>query len=253
MAVPLQFVFHLFLWQSVFLQVKTQLSEVKFLKDQRKCWLFCLVSFGLLPCLSPPWLWQKKSDSLKCAIHHQRGILQAIRPIQKNIQIIHFWISKKQITLKSENTLYCTLNLLTADFVKPCKIAEKEFVQCSTASIQSLFDKLSTGRYPSISKGRSDPAICSYLHDYNLRICISVGIPGLESIKSFDPFHLNRIKITQGNSNAINLKVDLTNVKINGFGHTNVVESLYVHIHIHIYLLLLGKLIFLLEKSLPVL
>lgn len=52
------------------------------------------------------------------------------------------------------------------------------------------------------------------------------GIPGLDSIKSFDPFYLNRIRITQGNSNAINLKVELANVKINGFGHTNVLESM---------------------------
>uniref|UniRef100_A0A1B0AG59 Circadian clock-controlled protein n=1 Tax=Glossina pallidipes TaxID=7398 RepID=A0A1B0AG59_GLOPL len=81
------------------------------------------------------------------------------------------------------------------DYIKPCKIADKNFVKCSTDSIQQLFDKLNT------------------------------GIPGLDSIKSFDPFHLNRIKITQGNSQAINLKVELANVKINGFGHTNVLES----------------------------
>lgn len=53
-----------------------------------------------------------------------------------------------------------------------------------------------------------------------------LGIPGLDSIKSFDPFYLNRIKITQGNSQAINLKVELSNVKIIGFGHTHVLESL---------------------------
>ncbi|KAI8123532.1 Protein takeout [Lucilia cuprina] len=52
-----------------------------------------------------------------------------------------------------------------------------------------------------------------------------LSIPGLDSIKSFDPFYLNRIKITQGNSQAINLKVELSNVKIIGFGHTNVLES----------------------------
>uniref|UniRef100_A0A1I8Q1T7 Hemolymph juvenile hormone binding protein n=1 Tax=Stomoxys calcitrans TaxID=35570 RepID=A0A1I8Q1T7_STOCA len=84
----------------------------------------------------------------------------------------------------------------TADYIKTCKIAEKNFVNCSTESIQMLFDKLNT------------------------------GIPGLDTIKSFDPFLLNRIKITQGNSNAINLKVELSNVKIEGFGHTNVLESM---------------------------
>ncbi|KAH8419556.1 hypothetical protein KR222_005777, partial [Zaprionus bogoriensis] len=82
------------------------------------------------------------------------------------------------------------------DYIKQCKIADKNFVNCSTQSIQQLFDKLND------------------------------GIPGLTSIKSFDPFHLNRIRISQGNSNAINLKVELANVKIIGFGHTNVLESL---------------------------
>ncbi|KAH8261324.1 hypothetical protein KR044_007173 [Drosophila immigrans] len=82
------------------------------------------------------------------------------------------------------------------DYIKQCKIADKNFVNCSTQSIQQLFDKLND------------------------------GIPGLTSIKSFDPFHLNRIRISQGNSNAINLKVELANVKIIGFGHTNVMESL---------------------------
>ncbi|XP_017042201.1 circadian clock-controlled protein daywake isoform X2 [Drosophila ficusphila] len=80
-------------------------------------------------------------------------------------------------------------------YIKECRIAEKDFVNCSTHSIQQLFDKLND------------------------------GIPGLTSIKSFDPFYLNRIRITQGNSNAINLKVELANVKIIGFGHTNVLES----------------------------
>ncbi|CAD7005386.1 unnamed protein product [Ceratitis capitata] len=83
-----------------------------------------------------------------------------------------------------------------ADYIKECQIADKNFINCSTQSIQQLFDKLND------------------------------GIPGLNSIKSFDPFYLNRIRITQGNSNAINLKVELANVKINGFGHTNVLESI---------------------------
>ncbi|XP_017860810.1 PREDICTED: uncharacterized protein LOC108612439 [Drosophila arizonae] len=82
------------------------------------------------------------------------------------------------------------------DYIKECKIADKNFVNCSTQSIQQLFDKLND------------------------------GIPGLTSIKSFDPFHLNRIRISQGNSNAINLKVELANIKIFGFGHTKVIESL---------------------------
>ncbi|KAH8286055.1 hypothetical protein KR054_001856 [Drosophila jambulina] len=81
------------------------------------------------------------------------------------------------------------------DYIKECRIADKDFVNCSTHSIQQLFDKLND------------------------------GIPGLTSIKSFDPFYLNRIRITQGNSNAINLKVELANVKIIGFGHTHVLES----------------------------
>ncbi|XP_037956596.1 uncharacterized protein LOC119686165 [Teleopsis dalmanni] len=85
---------------------------------------------------------------------------------------------------------------ITADFIDECKIQEKNFINCSTKSIQKLFDKLND------------------------------GIPGLNSIKSFDPFHLNRIKISQGNSNAINLKVELSNVKIIGFGRTNVLESI---------------------------
>ncbi|XP_037721022.1 circadian clock-controlled protein daywake isoform X1 [Drosophila subpulchrella] len=80
-------------------------------------------------------------------------------------------------------------------YIKECRIADRDFVNCSTHSIQQLFDKLND------------------------------GIPGLTSIKSFDPFYLNRIRITQGNSNAINLKVELANVKIIGFGHTNVLES----------------------------
>ncbi|XP_054085153.1 circadian clock-controlled protein daywake [Zeugodacus cucurbitae] len=82
------------------------------------------------------------------------------------------------------------------DYITECQIADKNFINCSTQSIQQLFDKLND------------------------------GIPGLNSIKSFDPFYLNRIRITQGNSNAINLKVELGNVKINGFGHTNVLESI---------------------------
>ncbi|XP_075161134.1 juvenile hormone binding protein 6 isoform X1 [Haematobia irritans] len=96
------------------------------------------------------------------------------------------------------NFVKCEDKFLTdpPDYIKTCKIAEKNFVNCSTESIQKLFDKLNT------------------------------GIPGLDSIKSFDPFLLNRIKITQGNSNAINLKVELANVKIEGFGHTNVLESI---------------------------
>ncbi|XP_012155709.1 circadian clock-controlled protein isoform X2 [Ceratitis capitata] len=86
--------------------------------------------------------------------------------------------------------------LTNPHYIKECQIADKNFINCSTQSIQQLFDKLND------------------------------GIPGLNSIKSFDPFYLNRIRITQGNSNAINLKVELANVKINGFGHTNVLESI---------------------------
>ncbi|XP_039966865.1 circadian clock-controlled protein daywake [Bactrocera tryoni] len=102
--------------------------------------------------------------------------------------------------------LMCYINTVRADdekflteppdYIRQCQIADKNFLNCSTHSIQQLFDKLND------------------------------GIPGLNSIKSFDPFYLNRIRITQGNSNAINLKVELGNVKINGFGHTNVLESM---------------------------
>ncbi|XP_055904953.1 protein takeout isoform X2 [Eupeodes corollae] len=81
-------------------------------------------------------------------------------------------------------------------YIKQCRVTDKDFLNCSTQSIQQLFDKLGT------------------------------GIPGLDSIKSFDPFYLNRIKINQGNSQAINLKVELSNIKILGFGRTNVIESI---------------------------
>lgn len=85
--------------------------------------------------------------------------------------------------------------LTDPQYIKQCRISDKDFVSCSTQSIQQLFDKLGT------------------------------GIPGLDTIKSFDPFFLNRIKINQGNSQAINLKVELSNIKIFGFGKTHVIES----------------------------
>ncbi|XP_058985432.1 circadian clock-controlled protein daywake [Musca domestica] len=106
------------------------------------------------------------------------------------------WLQQNNTDTETLIRTQTMLAVAPYDYIKSCKIAAKDFVNCSTESIQKLFDKLND------------------------------GIPGLDSIKSFDPFLLNRIKITQGNSNAINLKVELANVQIIGFGHTYVLESI---------------------------
>jgi len=49
------------------------------------------------------------------------------------------------IELKFKYKLNLNSNRTAADYIKQCKIADKNFVNCSTQSIQQLFDKLNDG------------------------------------------------------------------------------------------------------------
>ncbi|XP_055381539.1 circadian clock-controlled protein daywake-like [Condylostylus longicornis] len=81
------------------------------------------------------------------------------------------------------------------DFLKSCEIKKPQFTKCSTESIQGLFNNIEN------------------------------GIPGFTAIKSFEPFTLNKIRIAQGNSEAVNINVDLSKLKLYGLTKIIVKES----------------------------
>ncbi|XP_055384363.1 circadian clock-controlled protein daywake-like [Condylostylus longicornis] len=67
-----------------------------------------------------------------------------------------------------------------------CEIKKPEFAKCLTESIQGLFNNIEN------------------------------GIPGFTAIKSFEPFTLNKIRIAQGHSEAVNINIDLSKLKLHG-------------------------------------
>lgn len=52
-----------------------------------------------------------------------------------------------------------------------------------------------------------------------------LGLPGLDSLPPLDPLYVNRIRVDQSGTQAINLKVELSKVVIGGFKKIKIVES----------------------------
>ncbi|KAG5671079.1 hypothetical protein PVAND_001293 [Polypedilum vanderplanki] len=82
----------------------------------------------------------------------------------------------------------------TPEWLKSCEFKDPEFVQCSTTSVQGLFDQLSK------------------------------GIDGLEGIETTDPMRIDRIRILQGEG-PVSVNASLSKIKVTGFAQTKVVQN----------------------------
>ncbi|XP_055614722.1 protein takeout-like isoform X2 [Uranotaenia lowii] len=77
------------------------------------------------------------------------------------------------------------------DFIKTCQFSDPDFVACSTASVQGLFDKLVT------------------------------GIEGLEHVGTIDPMKISKIRILQGEG-PVSVNASLSKVIVTGFANTKI-------------------------------
>lgn len=82
-------------------------------------------------------------------------------------------------------------------YMMSCQIKDPEFTKCSTQSIQKVMDAINENN----------------------------GLPGLDSLPPLDPLYVNRIRVDQSGTQAINLKVELSKVVIGGFKKIKIVES----------------------------
>ncbi|XP_058444312.1 circadian clock-controlled protein daywake-like [Malaya genurostris] len=80
------------------------------------------------------------------------------------------------------------------EFIKTCRFADKDFIGCSTESVQGLFDKLVT------------------------------GIEGLEHVGTIDPMKISKIRILQGDG-PVSVNASLSKVIVTGFAQTKVVRN----------------------------
>lgn len=80
-------------------------------------------------------------------------------------------------------------------WLKTCNFADKDFIKCSTTSVQGLFDQLGK------------------------------GIEGLQGLETIDPMKIDRIKILSGLDAPVSVNASLKNVKVTGFSKTQVVEN----------------------------
>uniref|UniRef100_A0A182W486 Protein takeout n=1 Tax=Anopheles minimus TaxID=112268 RepID=A0A182W486_9DIPT len=80
------------------------------------------------------------------------------------------------------------------EFIKTCRFDQPNFVDCSTESVQGLFDKLVT------------------------------GIEGLEHVGTIDPMKISKIRILQGDG-PVSVNASLSKVVVTGFASTKVVRN----------------------------
>ncbi|XP_040174514.1 protein takeout-like [Anopheles arabiensis] len=80
------------------------------------------------------------------------------------------------------------------EFIKTCRFDQPDFVDCSTESVQGLFDKLVT------------------------------GIEGLEHVGTIDPMKISKIRILQGDG-PVSVNASLSKVVVTGFASTKVLRN----------------------------
>lgn len=78
--------------------------------------------------------------------------------------------------------------------MQTCEFTDKDFIKCSTGSVQGLFDHLIS------------------------------GIEGVEGLDSIDPMRIDRIRILQGEG-PVSVNASLTKVKVTGFSKVKVIEN----------------------------
>jgi hypothetical protein len=83
---------------------------------------------------------------------------------------------------------------ISAEWLKSCKFTDPDFTQCSTDSVQGLFDQLSK------------------------------GVAGLEGLETTDPMKIDRIRILQGEG-PVSVNASLSKIKVTGFAQTKVVQN----------------------------
>lgn len=88
----------------------------------------------------------------------------------------------------------CFILIFSADWLSTCKFSMENFTNCSTFSVQGLFDQLAK------------------------------GIEGLQGLETTDPMKIDRIRILQGEG-PVSVNASLKNVKVTGFSKTKVVEN----------------------------
>lgn len=82
----------------------------------------------------------------------------------------------------------------TADWLQTCEIQSADFVDCSTVSIQKLFEKLVT------------------------------GVEGLAEVETIDPMKLAKIKIFSGDG-PVSINSTLSKSLVTGFANVHVKRS----------------------------
>lgn len=84
----------------------------------------------------------------------------------------------------------------TADWLQTCELKSADFVDCSTESIQKLFQKLVT------------------------------GVDGLDAVETIDPMKLAKIRIFSGDG-PVSINSSISKAIVTGFGNVHVKRSRY--------------------------
>lgn len=100
----------------------------------------------------------------------------------------------KSFSSESYEDFGASLLNFSASWLKTCYFKDQDFIKCSTADVQSLFNNLIK------------------------------GIEGVDGLDSIDPMTIDRIRILQGEG-PVSVNASLTKVKVIGFSKVKVVEN----------------------------